>query len=420
MTLEEFLNTNLDDAGELDFEEVQKIFNSGVSAYRHGDIHESLFIFDSILAEHPDLLEALINKGNAHFKLLEIDKAIDCWQKAIEQDPTHIRCYINLGNAYYHEGDLKRAIDCWQKVISLSPDHLNSILNLGVAYENMGELAQAFNYYETYLKYCKKGASQLEYVRLHKKIAYSKKIAELNAKLGVKYQKQGLFNHAAKAYLKALEYYPNLPKVFLNMGSICYKAKKYDKAISYWLKAARLDSDHSNTYCNLAVAYEKLGKIEKAYCMYKRYLKLITPENDEYDDVNLRAEFLNEKVSSNPSLSDNILKNADKLYSNKKYDKALWEYENYLILRPEREPDFKKRIEEIKGYLNPIFSAVNTILEIANKCYDANDLEKAFYAYKRAFEICPEGEVSDKIQKRVNRCARMLCSDKSQKEKDAQ
>ncbi len=420
MTLEEVLNTNLDDTGDLDYEEVQKIFNSGVSAYKQGDIHESLFIFDSILAEHPDMLEALINKGNAHFKLLEIDKAIECWQKALDQDPTHIRCYINLGNAYYHEGDLKKAIDCWQKVISLSPDHLNSILNLGVAYENMGELGQAFSYYETYLKYCKKGSSQLEYVRLHKKIGYSKKVAELNAKLGVHYQKYGQYNHAAKAYLKALEYYPNLPKVFLNMGSICYKAAKYDKAISYWLKAARLDSGHSNTYCNLAVAYEKVGKIEKAYCMYKRYLELISPDFEEYSDVKKRAEFLRSKASSNPALFDNILKNAEKLYNNKKFDKALWEYENYLILNPEREPELKKRIDEVKGYLNPIFSAVNAILEIANKCYDNNDLEKAFYAYKRAFEICPEGEVSDKIQKRVNRCARMLCSDKSQKEKDAQ
>ena len=123
-----------------------------------------------------------------------MQEAINCWKRALSIDDTLINCYQNIGNTYYKLGELKEAVEYWTKVLSFAPNHTNALINLGTAYDDLEEKSLAFKFYEMFLKYTKNNKKQdRDYIRIGRKVHFSKKLACHNYKSGLKYQKALLF-----------------------------------------------------------------------------------------------------------------------------------------------------------------------------------------------------------------------------------
>jgi len=383
---------------------ISDLFKKGMHDYRHHNYNGAVEVFKSIISTNPDLPEAHVNLGDAYYRLEQTQEAIDCWKKALSLDSTQVSCYINIGNGHYLNKNVTDAIKHWLIAVTMAPDHTTALMNLGAAYEQLKDMSQAFQYYEEFLKYYPKDRSQ-EYQKISTKVNNSKKIAEHNLESGFYYQKRNNLRKAAMCYLKSIKAYPNFAKAHLNMGSICYMAKKYEHAIKYWIQAVKIDPAYDNTYCNLGVAFDILKKYDLAYCMYIRFINM---SNRRSYDIDERLKQLKKYLDNHIELVGKHLEKADAYYAKQKYTDALWEYENYIILKPDLINSFEPRIDELKNYLNPVLKAANTAYEIGDTCYKQGKYDKAIHAYKRYLLLAPDGEYKKIVNKKITACAKQM------------
>jgi tetratricopeptide (TPR) repeat protein len=383
---------------------ISDLFKKGMHDYRHHDFTAAVEIFQSIISTNPDLPEAQVNLGNAYFRMNKIQEAISCWKTALSMDSTQVSCYINIGNAYFASNNIHEAIKHWLAALAIAPDHTTALLNLGSVYESQNDMIQAFKYYDEYLRFHQKDKST-EFQKIYSKVVQSKQIAQHNLKAGFYYQKRDRLKKAAMCYIRSIKSYPNLPKAYLNLGSICYMGKQYEHAVKYWKQALKIDPSYDNTYCNMGVAYEFLNKPDQAFCMYKKFIAITNKSSFQAEE---RLKELALYVEKHPEAGSKCLEKAESLYSKQKYMDALWEYENYILLKPDQKSSYEARINEIKNYINPILKASNTAFEIGNTCFSQSKFDKAIQAYKRYLLLNPDGEHSKEAKNKISDCARYM------------
>jgi len=387
--------------------QIKDLFKKGLQSYTYADFELSEEIFREILKINPNMPEAYTNLGNALYKLDRADEAITVWKKSLSIDSMQVICYLNIGNAHYTAGNVNEALTHWHIASTIAPDHPSVILNIGSAYEKKADLITAYKYYEIYLKLAQKSAGS-EFKKVQNKISYLKDVGFKNLKVGISFQKKNKLREAAMAYLKAIEAYPNLPKAHLNMGSICYLAGKYKNAVEYWITALKLDSEYEKTYCNLAVAYEKINDYSSAYCMYQRFQNITNNESSEYFNIKKRMEELKKHLDEHPEKSRIHLNRAEEAYKQKNLAEALWEYENFCILKPSENMTYEARIKELSEFVNPVKKAAKTAIEIADKCYENKQYDNALSAYQRYIQLCPHEKDTKEVREKILRCAKIV------------
>jgi tetratricopeptide (TPR) repeat protein len=82
------------------------------------------------------------------------------------------------------------------------------------------------------------------------------------------------YERAEKYYRKALEVKPDYPLAHFNMGNLCDEKGDKAAALLYYLNALRLQPDYADAHYNIALVYQGLGQVMKAVRHWKAYLKL--------------------------------------------------------------------------------------------------------------------------------------------------
>ena len=386
---------------------IQTLFKKGILSYDKGNIEEAIEIFQDIINQQPDFSEAYINLGDAYYKSNKVNEAIGYWKKALSIDSNLITCYINIGNAFYSQNNINDALPHWHVAVTLAPDNTTALMNLGAAYEKLGDISNAFKYYEQYLNYGLKDKSK-DYVQILKKVTESKRLAANYFNTGIKYHKINDYKKALYAYLQSVKAYPNYPKVHLNLGNICYKAEKHKHAAKYWFQVIKLDPEDGNTCCNLGVVYEKLQRYTDAYCMYSRFLDIIKKQSIATLNVKKRMVQIKKHLDKNPEKTKKHLDKAEDYYKNRKYYEALWEYENYAILKPDQLSAYEYKITELKNILDPLTRSVKEAFEAGNKYFREKEFELAIKAYRRCMRLEPKGYYTDIAYKKLLDCAKFM------------
>ena len=94
----------------------------GESYYNSEGFEEAIKIYNTILDQVPDDVDALVNVGLAHISIDEYQKAIDYYKKALEYDPDDATIWDNLGIAYENNDDIEEAKKAYLKAQELDPD----------------------------------------------------------------------------------------------------------------------------------------------------------------------------------------------------------------------------------------------------------------------------------------------------------
>lgn len=333
--------------------DIKEIFEQGSFLYRRKDLDKAINVFRGISEINPEILEAKINLGNAYFKKGNIAEAKECWKSVLEIEPNNFTCYQNIGNALYKEGKFDEAATCWYRAISIKPDYSNALFNLGAYYEKKGSPVYAFRFYEKFMKYAA-DASYSEYTQVINKINQSKKLSFQYLKNALILQRAGKLKKALLSYLSAVKIYPNLEKAHLNIGSICFKAEKYEQAVNAWVMAYKInDSLEDFVCCNLGIAYEKLKQYSYAYCAYSRYIKSTNQENYTFVQIQDRMKKIQVYLEKHSEQIKQHLDKAEVYSKNKRYMEALYEYENYAILKPEQAETVMNKIKEVRNIFEP-------------------------------------------------------------------
>ena len=97
---------------------------------------------------------------------------------------------------------------------------------------------------------------------------------------------------AVDAYKKVLELNPGAAGALVNLGTICYRLRKFDEAEKYYLAAINADPGYPLAQFNLGNLYDEQGRLEDALEYYRRALAL----NPQYADAHFNLALLCERT----------------------------------------------------------------------------------------------------------------------------
>jgi tetratricopeptide (TPR) repeat protein len=97
---------------------------------------------------------------------------------------------------------------------------------------------------------------------------------------------------AVEAYKKVLELNPGAAGALVNLGTICYRLRKFDEAEKYYLAATNADPGYPLAQFNLGNLYDEQGRLEDALDYYRRALAL----NPQYADAHFNLALLCERT----------------------------------------------------------------------------------------------------------------------------
>ena len=96
---------------------------------------------------------------------------------------------------------------------------------------------------------------------------------------------------AIDAYRKALELNPSAAGAYVNLGTICYRLRRYNEAEKYYREAITADPNYPLAEFNLGNLYDEQGRAKEAYEHYMRSLEL----NPNYGDAHFNLALLCER-----------------------------------------------------------------------------------------------------------------------------
>jgi tetratricopeptide (TPR) repeat protein len=97
--------------------------------------HDSLSLWNDVLARYPTVWEAWDNRGSARAEQGDLAGAIADHSRAIQLEPRAPGTWYNRGNARVRAGDLERAIADYDAALRLRPDNPDAARNRAVAVE---------------------------------------------------------------------------------------------------------------------------------------------------------------------------------------------------------------------------------------------------------------------------------------------
>ncbi len=221
-------------------------------------------IIDLYKALNSDKVNEKNNVALSYLNEGEYKKAIAVYEQI---DPKGADTYNAIGNCYRQIGDFKNAVINYKKSIQINPEDSESYYALGVAYLESNNLKQAKEAFNSSLQ------------KNSKNIKSKKMLAFLEQKEIIKsldlaydfYEKKD-YNSALRHLNKAVETFPNDPKVYYYRGLTKEAMNDFKGAVSDLRQTVEIDRNYVVAYFKLAENLERINKRKEALYMYEKYL----------------------------------------------------------------------------------------------------------------------------------------------------
>jgi tetratricopeptide (TPR) repeat protein len=111
----------LKEAVLLDDTAPEVLANLAAALSKDGKQKDARKIYEKILEEKPDMVEAQVGMGLILFERGNIDEAIEIFKEASKKDDLEAITYANLGYAYERKELIDKAVSNWEKAFELDP-----------------------------------------------------------------------------------------------------------------------------------------------------------------------------------------------------------------------------------------------------------------------------------------------------------
>ena len=188
-------------------------------------------------------------------------------EQALRQDPGNHEIMKSLGNAHKAAGDLGKAADCYRRSLGRAADYAPSLYNLGLVLHELNRLEEAEELFR----------------RAHQ---ITPNDADILVHLGVILCKRSRFAEGADMFRTALRVAPEDPKLWLWLARACHEIPhEIDESIQCLRKCIALDPGFADAYCQLGVAYRKVGDSRQAAEAFGKALELEPGSADAIDGL---------------------------------------------------------------------------------------------------------------------------------------
>jgi tetratricopeptide (TPR) repeat protein len=361
--------------------------------------------------EEVDSYKTLANLGLSLFGQQKFNEAATYWEKALIKDPKNPKNSIicnNLFIIYFQQrkyADCQRVIDAGLSIEPNNPALLNKkgmLLKMNLKYDEALEvLLQAEKALETHnLKDYFPIGNLADVYRLKKEYPEAVKILQKYIK---KAEKEGEQKEEINATVGFL---------YHHLGMVRADQKRLKQAIDLWMKALEMAPDQDITHYQIALAYEKLGDVDKAIEYYKNVLR-INPNHvfglnnlgylyaGKGKNLTEAEKMINRAIALDPSAKSITLDSLAWVhYKMERYDQALTEVTQAIELAEQLYKTAKENpeIEESPEYANTLadYYYHKGEIEIA-----LNKKNEAKISFKESKKFNPKHEESAKALKQI-------------------
>ena len=313
----------------------------------------------------PDSAEARTNLAANLSRLGRLDLAGEQFLKALELEPKNYEANHNLGEYYIQSEKIADATPYLEVAQKINPSAYDNGYDLAMAYFLTGKFDQARQVVEGLLQ-------QKDSAELHDLLGqidekdgkYVESVNELQTAAHMDPSEENLFHWGSELLLhrtyepaidvfqRAVELYPNSPRLRIGLGMSLYSRGKYDEAVKSLLAATDLDPSDPRCFYFLSKAYDSSpNQADDVIQRFRRYSEL-QPNNAQAvyyyamslwkgkrtEDPSLNLQqikaLLQKSISLDPKLADAHLQLGN-LYSDQHdYAVAILEYVRALELNP--------------------------------------------------------------------------------------
>jgi serine/threonine-protein kinase len=193
-----------------------------------------------------------ITLGRIHNGTGQRDLAIQEFQRAMELDQHNVGALLGMADTFSHLGRNEEAEDLYKRATALRPELWDGYYRMGAFYYARGRFREAAEQFRRVIQLLPDHAA-----------AY--------ASLGTTLSSLGRDQEAEAEFKKSLALTPNYAAA-TNLGVIYYNQKRYAEAAAMTEQALQINNKDFRLWNNLAIAYEWLGKTEKAHEAFRQEL----------------------------------------------------------------------------------------------------------------------------------------------------
>lgn len=236
----------------------EALVDLSIALFNSGQFKQALVRADSAVAFNPENAAAYHMRGKCYFMLNEFDKAAADLQKALELTPRDYDVAYTLALAHLKRGQRPAALEIFDRMITQLGNRPQLRILIGRAYRQTGFLPEAIDEFK-------------------KAVALDPKFPRVHYYLGLTYLlKDGATRIADAEAEFRLEVAAHPDEFFGNyyLGIVSTIERKWDAAVEFLAKAARLQPNNPDPYFYLGQAYQGLLKHEDAIAMFKKSIAL--------------------------------------------------------------------------------------------------------------------------------------------------
>lgn len=264
------------------------LYEKAGQALDAGDTAQAIKLYEELLKNAPDFVDARINLGAALAAQRRYDEAMQQYRRVLALDPKNETALLNLGLALYKEGDFARAHDEFYELHRLRPDNQQALYLLADCDLRLGKLKDAIALaepeYEAHpddaaLEYIlgtayirdgqtQKGAAVIDRVMRNGNSAVA------NLLVGSAQDAAGNYKAAAETLKKALDQNPDIPGAWTIYGQALLNSGENEKGKEALRRALEADPNDFDACLHLGAVLLHDGDTAGAEPYLQHALKL--------------------------------------------------------------------------------------------------------------------------------------------------
>jgi tetratricopeptide (TPR) repeat protein len=199
----------------------------------------ALEVFEALLAEDENDVDAWGNKGICLDELGRYEEAIASYDRAIEIQPDKIEAWVNRGISLGYLGRYEEAIVSYDRAIKIQPDEYEVWYNRGIYLRNLGRYEEAIASYDRAIE-IQPNYHQAWYNR------------------GTSLDELGKYEEAIVSYNRAIEIQPDKDEAWYNKGLVQFVMEDFPAALNSLKQAFQIIKQTTSRSGDIAKLIQEL------------------------------------------------------------------------------------------------------------------------------------------------------------------
>ena len=246
-----------------------------------GNVDKAIGLFQRALEQDPKYALAHAGLAEAYWRRYEFTKDTQWAEQAKTSCATAIRLndrlaqvYVILGMTQTGTGQYEDAIRSVNRALELDPINPEAFRELAKAYEGLNNLKEAES---TYIK----------------AVAERPSFWGAHNDLGRFYFRFGRYAEAEKEFLRVIALTPDNSRGYSNLGAVYYTRKRYEDAAKMFEKSTAIKPTNFG-YSNLGTIYFTLGRYSLAAETFERAIKMNDRDSQSWHNLAAAYQWSNE------------------------------------------------------------------------------------------------------------------------------